>query len=138
VKWDDVLRACIATLRADAQLQSLLGTDYTQRIKRNSSGPVTIPSVTYQVITNPLAENTESMTVQWDIWASKTASANEYATAVAIEERLTALMHNDVILDLDGVQVFGSAVDSRDHADPETNVAHRSCDFEYTFAKEEA
>lgn len=127
--WDDVLRALVAALRADTALQALLGADYLKRIKRTSEGELKIPGVTYQVVSSPLEENTESMTVQWDEWGIG------YAAIVAIEERLRALMHADGVITVGGIRLWARVLDARDHEDPEEKVAHRSIDIEYTFAK---
>lgn len=128
MRWDDAVRAAVARLEADATLTGLLGGAHVYRAGARRQPQ--IPSVEWFGITTRLEENTEPITVQFDIWA------RGYAAAVAIEGRLRALLHSDTPVDWAGLKLWSQYQDGRDHEDPEPGVVHRSVDYELKPARE--
>jgi hypothetical protein len=128
VRADDVIRAFVAALEGDAALITALGGENIFRAGANRSPQ--IPSVEWRRITGAKEESTEPMTFQFDVWA------RGYAAAVAIEERLDAVLDREGgLLTIGGVPMFARMEDSRDHEDPEPGVVHTSQDYRFEPAK---
>jgi hypothetical protein len=128
MKWDDAVRALIATWDADAELTTALGGQHTYR--SGAFREPRVPSVEYFVVSTILTENTERVRLQVDIWATS------YAQVVAIERRLRELVHRDLPHTLGGVLMWTQVIDSRDVPDPQPRVVHRSIDVMLEPARE--
>jgi hypothetical protein len=137
VRADDVIRAFVAALEGDAALITALGGENIFRAGANRAPQ--IPSVEWRRITNGIAENTEPMLFQFDVWAKAAGGANGYANAMAIEARLRAVLlprGGSGSIVLNGLRMLAEMDDSRDHEDPEQGVVHTSLDIRYEPAKQ--
>jgi hypothetical protein len=136
MRSDDVVRAFVAALEADAALVALigLGGDGTPNIYRaGANRDPQIPSVEWRRITDRAAENTEPMLFQFDVWA------RGYAAAMAIEHRIRRVLlpyGDSGAVTLDGLPMLAELDDSRDHEDPEPGVVHTSLDIRFEPAKQ--
>jgi hypothetical protein len=128
VRADDVIQAFVAALEGDAALITALGGEFIYRAGANRAPQ--IPSVEWRRITGTKAESTEPVTFQIDVWA------RGYAAAVAIEERLDAVLNREGgLVTLNGLTMFAAMEDYRDHEDPEPGVVHTSQDYRFEPAK---
>lgn len=130
MRADDVARAFVAALGADAALLVLLGSAaHVYRAGTNRAPQ--IPSVEWQRITGRKAESTEPLTFQFDVWA------RGYAAAMAIEARLVAVMDREGgLVTLNGLTMYATREDEGDLPDPEPGVVHTHVDFRFEPAKE--
>lgn len=131
MRADDVIQAFVAALEGDEALITALGGEHIYRAGANREPQ--IPSVEWRRITNGIAENTEPMLFQFDVWA------RGYAAAMAIEARLRAVLlprQGSGAITLGGLPMLAELDDSRDHEDPEPGVVHTSLDIRYEPAKQ--
>lgn len=127
MRWVDALEAAIAALLADATLSAIPGFSVRRR------GEFTlqqVPSITWQAFSDEIAENTNPIEVQFDVFA------RGIDQALVLEGRLRAILHRDTPQTLGGVLMRTQLADARDHEDPEPGVVHRSLDFELEPARE--
>lgn len=123
MKWDDVLAAVIAALRADSALMTALG---GARIVPMESGVERkVPDLRYTLIFDREEEVMNPILVQFDYWAK------DRAQAVVIESRLRTIVGARVRRTLGGVEMATLYEDSRDGTDPQPGVVHRSLDFRF-------
>jgi hypothetical protein len=136
MKADDVIQAFVAALGADALLLTALGGS-ARIYRKGATRAPQIPSVEWFRVTDGLAESTEPMLFQFDVWAKDGGGALAYANAMAIEARIRAVLNRDGgLLTLGSLTLFAGLDDSRDHEDPEPGVVHTSLDFRFEPAKE--
>lgn len=141
MRADDVIQAFVAALEGDSALMALVGTHpltgAPNIFRAGANREPQIPSVEWRRVSDTLAENTEPMLFQFDVWAKAGAGRQAYSNAMAIEARLRAVLHRDgANLTLGGIPMLASLDDSRDHEDPEPGVVHTSLDFRFEPAKE--
>lgn len=131
MKADEVAQAAVSALGADSALVTALGgTAFVFRAAANRAPQ--IPSVEWRRITNTLAESTESVLLQFDMWA------RGYSALMIIESRVrTVLLGQARIVTLGGLAMWAEMDDARDHEDPEPGVAHSSLDIRFEPAKDE-
>lgn len=136
MKADDVIQAFVAALAADTALTTALGGANIFRAGANREPQ--IPSVEWRRLTDALDENTEPMLFQFDVWAKAGGGANAYANAMAIENRIRAVLNfNGRPVTIGGTLMRAGLDDARDHEDPEPGVVHNSLDIRFEPAKDE-
>ena len=121
--WDQVVRAIVARLEADAELVQLLGGAHVYRM--GARRDVRTPSVEWFIVSAIPTENFERCLIQLDIWAKS------YSQATEIERRLQKCLHRDLPEEVEGLWMFLQWVQSRDHGDPKEGLVHRSVDFRF-------
>lgn len=139
MRADDVIRAFMAALEADTALTTALGGEHIFRA--GAIRAPQIPSVEWRRITNGLAENTEPLLFQFDVWAKAGGGANPYSNAMAIEARLRAVLlpyNSSGAKTIGGLPMLIEMELSRDHEDPEPGVVHTSLDIRFEPAKQAA
>jgi len=119
--------AVITALQNDATLSAISGF----RIFRH--GEFTephVPGVAWMVFSDRKEENTKEIRAQLDVFA------RGIDQALAIEDRIRTLLDRDVPQTLEGVLMWTTVDDARDHEDPEAGVIHRSLDLTLEPARE--
>ena len=131
MRWDAVLTAAVAALKADAALVTALGGArvYDSRAPRD----LVIPSVTWTLVSDVEEEVWERIVVQFDIWSrpSIAPAIDARTRAATIERRVRRVLHSDVFRALGGVVMATLFQEGRDHDDPDPEVVHRSVDFRF-------
>lgn len=123
MRWDDVVRAIKAALDGDAGLAAIMGGRKLEPLESTTSR--TVPSIRYTVVSDVEREVTESIMVQLDYWA------NGRAQAVAIEQRIRAVLSHPTRRDFGGVNMATLFYGGRDSSDPEPGVVHRQIDYRF-------
>lgn len=129
MRWDDVARAVVAALNADAALTTALGGQHVY--PASAAREVRIPSVEWFMVTDRYDESRNPMIMQIDLWAKG------QAVAVTIEERIRAVLHSDVRRVFAGTDCETSYIESRSHDHPDPGVVHRSLDFRFEPVREQ-
>lgn len=120
MRWVEAVEAVLAALRADAGLSAIPG---LQIYRHGEHAKLRIPGIAWIVVSDVDDENTNPIRVQLDIFA------RGIDQALAIEGRLRALLQRDVPHTVSGMLMWTQLLESRDRADPEPGVIHRSLDF---------
>ena len=127
MRWAEAMQAVIDALQGDATLAAISG---FRVIRHGEFTEPHVPSVAWMVFSDLKAENTKEIRAQLDVFA------RGIDQALTIEGRVRALLDRDVPQTLEGVLMWTSVEDARDHADPEAGVIHRSMDLTLEPARE--
>lgn len=121
MRWAEAASVLIAELLDDDAFVDALGGQHLYRAGEH--GKLQIPGVYHQVIFATLGEVYEPFIWQFDVYAP------EITTALAIEKRLRKVLDRKIFQLIGGIMMSTRYEESRDHADPELGVIHRSLDF---------
>ena len=125
MRWHTVVSAIRAALNADATLFAIAGK--VEPIE--ATGSRIVPMVRYTVVSDVEEEVMNPIIIQIDYWASGRAAA------VAIEERIRAVLNHPIRRTFGGLDMETSFDGARDSSDPEPGVVHRQLDFRFVPVK---
>ena len=127
MRWRDVIKRVRTLLNSDEQFTGAMGGKHIYR--NGDMTEVRIPGLFWTIVADVEGENTVTVRVQFDLWH------NDWDAYIIAETRIRALLDPqdaDMPLDLDGLKMFSSLVDSGDMDDHEPGVIHRVLDFVFT------
>lgn len=128
--WVDALQAVLDALEADVELlEALEGANIYRNGEHNE---YQVPGIYWTQFSDIREENTEPFSVQLDLFAK------DFDQLIAMESRVRAILHRDVPQTLGEIKMWTQQTDARDHAYPSNDAVHRSLDFRFEPARENA
>lgn len=126
----DTVQAALAALSADAGLLAVLNGPHVYRSGTRRQRRV--PSVEWMIVSSPLRESTQRVTVQFDQYGVT------YSQVMQIEARMFAVLHHENrVATIGGLRMLARYDDGRDHPDDAAEgEVRRSVDFVFEPAKE--
>jgi hypothetical protein len=128
LKWPVVIKKVVARIRADSELETLMGGQHIYRNRTRSR--IQIPGIYWTHIYEVPFENTSEIKFQFDYWGY---GIEQVAN---IESRMYALFHFDTHTQFDGLDLWSQYAGSRnvyedtaDVPEEEYGVEHKSDDY---------
>jgi hypothetical protein len=104
MRWDDVVLAHLAAVKADPTILSIVGLD---AILADGDRNLTVPSLVYKVISDVNGENFEDVRIQWTLFT------RSVATLIDGEAALRRLFHHELPATIGGLNMYSLYQDDR-------------------------
>lgn len=127
MRWPAALAALVARLEGDAELVAALGGE-PRIYPAEDPHAASVPSVWWQRVSEPDAENWEEPLIQWS-WLAREADA------VTIERRLRALLYAEVAFEVGGVWLIATLEDVRSFPGEQTGTVEVQMDIRYVLER---
>ena len=123
MKWHQVVKVAIDEILADPILAGIYG----ENVRKMGTGSQLVPGLEWMVIGDAEDELWNPITIQWDQWC------HTWEDAVASEQQLRRLFHQDLPISLGGVGMWVQYADRAELSDANRdNFAGVALRFRYT------
>lgn len=130
MRWDQVIPAVVALLRADAARPAAL--ERTAIHEARDATAVTVPGLTWYMVSDIEEEVWNPILTQWDVFA------RDWAEMAVLEGWIRGLLHADLPQVIGGIRMWTQLVDARTLPVPEDmnpGLVHRQLDIRLTAAR---
>lgn len=127
MRWDVIIPAWLAPVKADSGVQSVLGSP--PELWMVGERAYKVPSMEWQLLTDPEGENYEVPLLQLDMFVR---GLDKYVT---LERAVRLLCHHDTPITRDGHELWSERTGGGPLQGPDDGVIRRRHDFRLTYLR---